>query len=286
MNIKIIDKILIGVISAVVACVLFPAIAQASELDDAAAKVEEAQQAYDAATAKQEELAAQIEELDAGIAEIEEKLPQQEADAASVMRGMYRENTSTVSMLIESLLNTDSFSQLIQWYDYYNKIVEYRAGVLNDAKESKAQLQADKAAQEQAKQEQDEAVAAAEQAKKDAQVAYNKAKAAAQNTIRVSNGGGNGEWRSGFMTLSQMKFQGVVYANGYRYTYYSESVLPGNGLSIPGRHHANGCVVDGDGYICVASSDLARGTVVPTPLGDGKVYDCGCASGTIDLYIA
>lgn len=92
-------------------------------------------------------------------------------------------------------------------------------------------------------------------------------------------------WNSGYMSVSQMKFQGVVYDNGYRYTYYEESVLPGGGLDIPGRHHYDGKVVDGDGYICVASNDLPRGTVVPTPLGDGKVYDCGCASGTLDLYL-
>lgn len=79
--------------------------------------------------------------------------------------------------------------------------------------------------------------------------------------------------------------KGVVYYNGHRETYYSQKVLPGGGLNIPGRHVAeDGTIRDADGYICVASSDLAWGTVVETSLGTGKVYDCGCASGTIDIY--
>lgn len=86
---------------------------------------------------------------------------------------------------------------------------------------------------------------------------------------------------SGVLTPSK----GVVYYNGHRETYYSQKVLPGGGLSIPGRHVAeDGTVRDADGYICVASSDLAWGSVVETSLGTGKVYDCGCATGTIDVY--
>lgn len=81
------------------------------------------------------------------------------------------------------------------------------------------------------------------------------------------------------------KYKGVVYYGGHRETYYSQKVLPGGGLSIPGRHVADdGTVRDGDGYICVASSDLAAGTEVDTSLGKAKVYDSGCASGTIDIY--
>lgn len=79
--------------------------------------------------------------------------------------------------------------------------------------------------------------------------------------------------------------KGVVYYNGHRETWYSQKVLPGGGLKIPGRHvDSRGLVCDGNGYICVASSDLAKGTIVETSLGTGKVYDSGCASGTIDIY--
>lgn len=79
--------------------------------------------------------------------------------------------------------------------------------------------------------------------------------------------------------------KGVVYYNGHRETYYSQKVLPGGGLNIPGRHVApDGTIRDADGFICVASSDLPWGSIVETSLGTGKVYDCGCASGTIDVY--
>lgn len=79
--------------------------------------------------------------------------------------------------------------------------------------------------------------------------------------------------------------KGVVYFNGHRETYYSQRVLPGKGLKIPGRHVASdGTIRDKDNYICVASSDHKKGTLVLTSLGMGKVYDSGCASGTIDLY--
>ena len=89
-------------------------------------------------------------------------------------------------------------------------------------------------------------------------------------------------------SMSPAKFRraGVIYYNGYRFTYYSEKVLPGKGLNIPGRHSDGDFVRDGDGYICVASSDLKKGTVVQTPFGPGKVYDSGCPSGTIDIYVS
>lgn len=82
------------------------------------------------------------------------------------------------------------------------------------------------------------------------------------------------------------KAGGVNYYNGKRETWYSQKVLPGGGLNIPGRHVAkDGTVRDADGYICVASSDLPYGSTVETSLGMGKVYDSGCAPGTVDLYV-
>lgn len=83
-------------------------------------------------------------------------------------------------------------------------------------------------------------------------------------------------------------FKGVVYYNGHRETYYSQRVLPGNGLNIPGRHVADdGTIRDGDGYICVAANSayMKKGTTLMTSLGPAKVYDCGCAYGTIDIYV-
>lgn len=80
---------------------------------------------------------------------------------------------------------------------------------------------------------------------------------------------------------------GVKYFNGHRETWYSQRVLPGKGLNIPGRHVASdGTIRDKDGYIVLASdlSYAPRGTIIQTSLGSGKVYDTGCAYGTIDIY--
>ncbi len=86
------------------------------------------------------------------------------------------------------------------------------------------------------------------------------------------------------MTPQEFRRAGVVYSGGYRYTWYSERVLPGKGLNIPGRHSDGNYVRDGDGYIVLASCDLPKGTVVQTPFGAGKVYDVCAVSGTIDVY--
>ena len=83
-------------------------------------------------------------------------------------------------------------------------------------------------------------------------------------------------------------FNGVIYWGGYRWTWYSEKVLPGGGLQIPGRYvDENGYVCDENGYICLASSELGWGTVVDTPFGkSGCVYDSGPSSGTLDVYVS
>lgn len=89
-----------------------------------------------------------------------------------------------------------------------------------------------------------------------------------------------------YVSISDFKRRGVVYYNGYKFTYYSELVLPGGGLNIPGRHlNASGYVVDGDGYIVLAN-DAPRGTIFQTPFGGpGKVYDRGTYGNHIDVYL-
>lgn len=84
---------------------------------------------------------------------------------------------------------------------------------------------------------------------------------------------------------NEFKQMGVVYDEGTRYTWYSQNVLPGGGLDIPGRHvDGNGYVADSDGRIAVASSDHPIGTELDTPFGPATVYDTGCANGTVDIY--
>ena len=83
---------------------------------------------------------------------------------------------------------------------------------------------------------------------------------------------------------SNFKSQGVIYQNGIRYTYYSSNVLY-HYRTPEWNVGSDGIYRDSAGYIVVASSDHSQGTIVSTPFGAGKVYDSGCASGTIDIYV-
>jgi hypothetical protein len=80
---------------------------------------------------------------------------------------------------------------------------------------------------------------------------------------------------------------GSIRVFGHRETWYStnEGCGQATAVSIPGKHVADdGTIRDEDGYICVASSDLPFYSIVITSVGPGKVYDCGCSHGTIDVY--
>jgi len=92
-------------------------------------------------------------------------------------------------------------------------------------------------------------------------------------------------WAPQDADAGSLRYDGVQTDGEYTYTWYSQRVLPGGGLDIPGRHVGDGgYVMDGDGNIVVASSDLEQGTVVETPYGTAKVYDSGCDSGVLDVY--
>jgi len=87
-------------------------------------------------------------------------------------------------------------------------------------------------------------------------------------------------------TLSEFLRAGRISWNDYTFTYYSQRVLPGGSLKIPGRHvNADGYVSDGSGYICLAGS-APYGTVYDTPFGyQGKIYDRGTSGNHLDVYI-
>lgn len=132
-----------------------------------------------------------------------------------------------------------------------------------------AQLQAAREAQ--AKQEEEAQEEAAKQA----------SASTGNNTSGSSSSNGKYNIPSGGLTPSK----GRIWFNGHTETYYSQKVLPGTGLNIPGRHIASdGTIRDKDGYIVLASDDYPKGTVVETSLGAGKVYDSGSGKGNIDLY--
>lgn len=136
-----------------------------------------------------------------------------------------------------------------------------------------AQLQAAREAQ--AKQEEEAQKKAQEEAAKQASASTG------NNTSGSSSSNGKYNIPSGGLTPSK----GRIWFNGHTETYYSQKVLPGTGLNIPGRHIASdGTIRDKDGYIVLASDDYPKGTVVETSLGAGKVYDSGSGKGNIDLY--
>ena len=144
-----------------------------------------------------------------------------------------------------------------------------------------AQLEAARAAQK--KQEEEAQRKVDEQLAKKAQEETKQASASAGSNTSAGNNSGSGGYviPSGGLTPSK----GRIWYNGHTETYYSQKVLPGGGLAIPGRHIASdGTIRDADGYIVLASDDYPRGTVVETSLGAGKVYDTGSGSGNIDLY--
>ena len=152
-----------------------------------------------------------------------------------------------------------------------------------------AQLQAAREAQ--AKQEEEAQKKAQEEAAKQASASTgsssnNNSSSKPSNSGSNNNSGSsssNGKYNipSGGLTPSK----GRIWFNGHTETYYSQKVLPGTGLNIPGRHIASdGTIRDKDGYIVLASDDYPKGTVVETSLGAGKVYDSGSGKGNIDLY--
>lgn len=83
---------------------------------------------------------------------------------------------------------------------------------------------------------------------------------------------------------NNFKRDGVVYQDGTEYTWYSSNVLyhQDTGQWTAGD---DGFYRDSDGYLVVASDDDSYGDTVDTPWGEGKVYDNGCGSGKIDMYV-
>lgn len=109
------------------------------------------------------------------------------------------------------------------------------------------------------------------------------------NDVPSNNNSNDSIGSAAIYSPSEFMNAGVINWGGYRWTYYSELILPGGGLNIPGRHTtSDGYVCDGDGYVVLAVdlSMLPRYSIVDTPFGyTGKIYDTGCAYGTLDVYV-
>lgn len=207
------------------------------------------------------------------------------------------------NQIVATAFDLEEYDFIVDWVDAYNKniddytgrtdeVVEEYAGYVTEEQEAQLReledgiLNATKIKKQKELIEQYETIVQ----EIDDYMVYSQsyvAPAQSYNSSNYSSENYSSSSDSGSYTSDTASFkrQGVVYQNGTRYTWYSQKVLPGNGLNIPGRNvGSDNLVHDGDGYIAVASNDHAQGTVVDTPFGQGKVYDSGCDSGTIDIY--
>ena len=207
---------------------------------------------------------------------------------------------ATTSILLTSSTHADETSNEFKHassIEYFyrvasiNSFKDYR-DVKKEAEAAKKAEEEKKAAEEAAKKAEEEKKAAEEAAKKaeeekkaaEEQKAAEEKEAAEEKKAEESSAVQTSTER--LYSLSDFMFRGVVYWNDYKFTYYSQSVLQGGGLSIPGRHvNADGYVSDGDGYIVLAGS-APKGTVYDTPFGyKGKIYDRGTSGNHLDVYV-
>ena len=185
---------------------------------------------------------------------------------------MYENGSETmITMLFTAdsmgdFLNKAEFIQNITDYDkeMLENMMEIRQGIETQEEDLKSQQQELTDLQSQLNTEQQNLQAeAAKQAS--ASTGNNTSGSSSNNnsSSKPSNSGSNnnsgsssshGKYNipSGGLTPSK----GRIWFNGHTETYYSQKVLPGAGLNIPGRHIASeGTIRDIDGYIVLASDD-------------------------------
>lgn len=267
-----------ALLAATVAMPLCPDLALADDVDDA-------QAAVDDATTARDDILTRIDTLERELDAAHLAVPVAKENLRKCVRDSYKLQQELGQYgYIEAILECDSLDDVIL-------VMATRQRIQHRSVELASQVTEKCVALEDSKTALSEELSQAEMTLEEANDALAERQAEAEEAKRqaaaVYGTNYSGASESGNVSLSTFKMMGVVYQNGYRYTYYEESVLPGPGLVIPGRHHEDGFIMDGDGYICVASNDLAYGTVVPVPFDGrmGKVYDSGCASGTLDIYI-
>ncbi len=279
--------------------------ADAKSSDEIQEEIDEYEEQLEESESQSGELAEQIDTCQADVAELIVEIEQQNIQMEQyrddmMLRIKFFYEESLGDSIMDAMIGADSFTDMLNRLDYVQNLYDYDADqleafadLITESEEKQEQL-TEKTEELEALLDEEEALQAElkqtladkeeelEEAKKAEEAAA--AAARAQEVLAAASGGSYSS--SGASSGGQLTRQkGVVYYNGHRETYYSQRVLPGGGLHIPGRHVASdGTIRDENGYICVASSDLAKGTVVETSLGTAKVYDCGCASGTIDIY--
>lgn len=185
---------------------------------------------------------------------------------------------------IDGLSKANNTKEVKEAYRKYAQIELDRVQQKRDEEEKAKKAEEERIAKEKAEEEAKAKKAEEERIAKEK--AEKEAKAQAEEQAQQTYSGSSASNSGVKISLSQFMFDGVVYSGGYKFTYYSQSVLPGGGLSIPGRHvNADGFVSDGDGYIVLAGS-APLGTVYDTPFGyKGKIYDRGTYGNHLDVYV-
>ena len=185
---------------------------------------------------------------------------------------------------IDGLSKASNTKEVKEAYRKYAQIELDRIQQKRDEEEKAKKAEEERIAKEKAEEEAKAKKAEEERIAKEK--AEKEAKAQAEEQAQQTYSGSSASNSGVKISLSQFMFDGVVYSGGYKFTYYSQSVLPGGGLSIPGRHvNADGFVSDGDGYIVLAGS-APLGTVYDTPFGyKGKIYDRGTYGNHLDVYV-
>jgi hypothetical protein len=182
-----------------------------------------------------------------------------------------QEDNDKLNLLLNMLDNVST-------QDDYNFFVNQIDMIIQEAEENKRIDDERIAAEAEAARIEAERIAAEEEA---ARLAAEEA--AKQQTVQttVTNSSSIGTYSG-----SSFKSMGVINWGGWRWTYYSSRVL--YHYRTPEWHtDSQGFWLNSDGYLVVASSTLAQGTIIDTPFGyQGKVLDSGCASSTIDVYVS
>ena len=232
-----------------------------------------------------------------------------------IKRSTFLAAAALVSLLSFSLAKADTSSHIekTEYFKQVSSILSFRRTAkinsfktkeivdleIRMKKEAEAKEKAKKDAEEKAKKEAEEKAKkeaeekskkdAAEKAKKEAEERSRKDSSQQQSSDQPDTSESDSypeRSTEKLYDLQTFMFNGVINWQGLKFTYYSQSVLPGGGLEIPGRHVNNdGYVSDGDGYIVLAGS-APKGTVYDTPFGyQGKIYDRGTVGNHLDVYI-
>lgn len=164
--------------------------------------------------------------------------------------------------------------------EYIKKTCEVYQPAIKKIEDERARAEAERLAQEQAKRE------AEEQAALEAQMQEELEQQLQQSYYDqyYSSDSYSNSYQPSYSTSGSFQSAGVIYDSNYRYTWYSSNSLY-HYRTNEWTAGSDGIYRDSDGYVVVASSTHGQGTVIEdTPFGAAKVYDSGCASGTLDVY--